>query len=123
MKYFICSIIIAICVLVACEYSYVEPPDTISDVSFKNDLLPILVLHCKSCHEVDKVFPGLILNAEMSYNQLLSDGVNAPYVNTNDPESSILYRRMNKDMPQFGLLSNDKIALFLKWIQDGAENN
>lgn len=122
MKCFIFLVIIA-CVLVACEKSYVKAPDIVSDVSFNDDILPVMVLHCKSCHEVDKVFPGLILNAAMSYDQLLSDGVNAPYVNTNDPESSILYRRMNKDMPQFGLLSNDKIALFLKWIQEGALNN
>lgn len=122
MKCFTFLVIIA-CVLVACEKSYVKAPDIVSDVSFNDDILPVMVLHCKSCHEVDKVFPGLILNAAMSYDQLLSDGVNAPYVNTNDPESSILYRRMNKDMPQFGLLSNDKIALFLKWIQEGALNN
>lgn len=122
MKYFVFLVIIA-CVLVACEKSYVKAPDIVSDVSFNDDILPIMVQHCKSCHEVDKVFPGLILNAEMSYDQLLSDGANAPYVNINDPESSILYRRMNKDMPQFGLLSNDKIALFLKWIQEGALNN
>lgn len=122
MKCFIFLVIIA-CVLVACEKSYVKAPDIVSDVSFNDDILPVMVLHCKSCHEVDKVFPGLILNAEMSYDQLLSDGVNAPYVNINDPESSLLYRRMNKDMPQFGLLSNDIIALFLKWIQEGALNN
>ena len=114
---------IAVCLLASCERSYVAPPEPIPDVSFNEDILPILVANCKSCHEMDKVFPGLILSTEMAYNQLLFDGANAPYVNTNDPEASSLYFRLNLDMPQFGLLSNTKIAMILKWIQDGAKND
>ena len=118
-----CLFIISVCVFVSCERSYVEPPEPIPPVSFNSDILPILVAHCKSCHEIDKVFPGLILSTDMAYNQLLFDGVNAPYVNTNDPEASKLYFRLNLDMPQFGLLSNTKIAMILKWIEDGAKND
>ncbi len=115
--------IIAVCIFNSCEWSYVEPPEPIPDVSFNDDILPILVSHCESCHQVDKVSPELILSAEMAYNQLLYDGLNAPYVNTDDPEASSLYFRLNLDMPQFGLLSTDKIAMILKWIQDGAKND
>ena len=115
--------IIAVCVFNSCEWSYVEPPEPIPDVSFNDDILPILVSNCVSCHQIGKVSPELILSAEMAYNQLLYDGVNAPYVNTDDPEASSLYFRLNLDMPQFGLLSTDKIAMILKWIQDGAKND
>ena len=123
MKPFVYLFIAVVCVFISCEKSYVEPPEPLPDVSFKDDILPILVAHCESCHQTDKVFPGLILSAEMSYNQLLFDGINAPYVNTADPEASSLYFRLNLDMPQFGLLSSSDIAKVLKWIQEGAEND
>lgn len=123
MKRFVYLFIIAVCVFTSCEKSYVELPEALPDVSFNDDVLPILVSHCESCHQIGKVFPDLILSSEKAYNQLLFDGVNAPYVNTSDPEASILYFKLKKDMPQFGLLSASKIAIILKWIQDGAENN
>ncbi len=123
MRPIVYLLIIVVCVFTFCEKSYVAPPEPIPDVSFNEDILPILVSNCVSCHQSDKVFPGLILSAEMAYDQLLFDGVNAPYVNTNDPEASSLYFRLNLDMPQFGLLSNTKIAMVLKWIQDGAKND
>jgi len=123
MRPIVYLLIIVVCVVISCEYSYVAPPEPIPDVSFNEDVLPILVSNCVSCHQVGKVFPGLILSAEMAYDQLLFDGVNAPYVNTKDPEASSLYFRLNLDMPQFGLLSNTKIAMVLKWIQDGAKND
>ena|SRR5665811_113426 len=124
MKSLVYLSIIAVCILfISCEKSYVEPPEALPDVSFNDDVLPILVSHCESCHQIGKVFPGLILSSEKAYNQLLFDGVNAPYVNTNDPEASKIYYRLNKDMPQFGLLPNSQIAIILKWIQEGAENN
>ena len=123
MRPFVYLFIISVCVFISCEWSYVEPPEPLPDVSFNDDILPILVSHCESCHQIGKVSPELILSAEMAYNQLLYDGVNAPYVNTDDPEASSLYFRLNLDMPQFGLLSSDKIAMILKWIQDGAKND
>jgi len=123
MRHIVCLFIIAVCVFTSCEKKYVEAPEPIPDVSFNDDILPILVSNCVSCHDFGTVFPGLILSTEMAYDQLLFDGVNAPYVNTNDPEASSLYFRLNLDMPQFGLLSNSKIAMILKWIEDGAKND
>lgn len=125
MKPFVYLLIITVCVftITSCEKSYVEISEPIEDISFKDDILPLFVAHCVSCHHTDKIFPGLILSAELSYRQLLFDGVNAPYVNTDNPELSNLYIKMKKDMPQFGLLPSSEIAKVLKWIQDGAKNN
>ena len=123
MRPFVYLLIIVVCVFTSCEKSYVAPPEPLPPVSFNEDILPILVSNCVSCHQIGKVSPELILSAEMAYNQLLYDGVNAPYVNTDDPKASSLYFRLNLDMPQFGLLSTDKIAIILKWIQDGAKND
>lgn len=125
MKPFVYLFITIVCVftITSCENSYVEPPEDIINVSFKDDILPIFVMHCVSCHQTDKVFPGLILSSELSYKQLLFDGINAPYVNTADPELSSLYIALKNNMPQFGLLPSSKIALVLKWIQAGAKNN
>lgn len=105
---------------------YVELPlvdPLAADVSFKDDILPILVPNCESCHQIGKVFPELILSAEKSYNQLLFDGINAPYVDTIAPKESMLYIRIKYDMPQFGLLSQKKIGMILNWIEQGAKNN
>ena len=123
MKPIVYLCIIAVCLFTSCESSYVEAPEPIPAVSFNNDILPILVSNCHSCHEIGKVFPGLILSTDKAYNQLLFDGANAPYVNTNDPEASKLYFKLNRDMSPFGLLQSNEIAKILKWIQDGAKND
>lgn len=123
MRSFVNCFIIAACLFASCESYHIEVPEHIQPVSFNNDILPILVSNCHSCHETGKVFPGLILSTDKAYDQLLFDGVNAPYVDTIDPEASKLYYRLNKDMPQFGLLPSSKIAMILKWIQDGAKND
>jgi len=123
MRPFVYLFIITVCLFASCESSYVEAPEPIPPVSFNNDILPILVSHCHSCHEIGKVFPGLILSTDKAYDQLLNDGTNAPYVNINDPVTSKLYFKLNRDMPPFGLLPNNEIAMILKWIQDGAKND
>ena len=110
-------------ILFSCEKSYVEVIPTKTSVSFKDDIIPIFITKCASCHQIGKTYPALILDAEESYDQLFSDGINAPYIDINNPEASILYIKMKQDMPPFGLLPNSKITLVLKWIQEGAENN
>ena len=123
MKKIYTYLIFFACLISGCVKHYVEPTDIPQNVSFRSDIIPLLTGNCESCHQVGKVFPDLILSADLAYDQLLTDGINAPYVNATNPESSILYIRMNKDMPQFGLLPISDRKIVLKWIQDGAKNN
>ena len=112
----------------SCEYAYFEPEiippnDTTVIISFSNEIIPVFSSYCTVCH------PGLHsldLTQNNAYNQLWTDGPNAPYIDTTDAEASILYVRMNSNtnpMPTAGKLSSDKIILVLNWIEQGAKNN
>ncbi len=115
-------------VMYSCEYAYVEPViippnDTTVTTSFSEEIIPIFSTNCTGCH------PGLHpldLSENNAYNQLWTDGPNAPYVDTADAEASILYIRLSSNtnpMPMSGKLSSDKINLVLNWIRQGAMNN
>lgn len=115
--------ILIVTILYGCEKAYVQPGVIPETISFSTDIIPIFTTNCAVCHASGSIFPGLILTPDKAYNQLLTDGVNAPYVDPSDPESSSLYIRMNSDMPPSGLVSANKLELILKWIEEGAENN
>ena len=122
MKHF-AFMVLSLCIISGCAKNYVEAPEIPEDISFNDDILPIFTSHCESCHQTDKVFPDLILSAELAYTQLLTDGINAPYVNIADPESSKLYVKIKTNMPPFDILPSYNINMILKWIQQGAKNN
>lgn len=115
--------ILAVTILNSCEKAYVQPEVIPETVSFSTDIIPIFTTSCAVCHASGSIFPGLILTPDEAYDQLLTDGTNAPYVDPSYPESSSLYVRMNSDMPPSGLVSNNKLEIILKWIEEGAENN
>lgn len=113
--------ILSILGLVSCKYDFAIPvyeplPDT---VSFLNDIIPIFDESCNmsSCHTSGGIAPDL--SANVAYDNLLLYGS----VDTLNPENSILYTKMNDNMPPTGLLSTNKINLILKWIDQGANEN
>ncbi len=91
-------------------------------VSFSNDVVPIFNKSCNisGCHSPGGKTPDLsIVNA---YTSLSNGG----YVNTSDPQSSILYLWMTgkKATPMpIGGINKDYNALVLAWIKQGAQNN
>lgn len=115
--------ILILTILYGCEKAYVQPGVIPETVSFSTDIIPIFTTSCVVCHSNGSIFPGLILTPDEAYDQLLTDGTNAPYMDPSYPESSSLYIRMNSDMPPSGLVSNNKLEIILKWIEEGAENN
>lgn len=103
----------------------VIPPVNPAPVSFANDIQPILTTACVSCHDENHQY--LNLKSCCSYYELLITGTNAPYVDTVNPEQSIIYMRlMGTSLPAmpFGTpLPQNEIDLILRWIQEGARNN
>ena len=91
-------------------------------VSFIGDIVPIFNSSCNSsgCHNAGGIKPDLTF--ANAYNSLANGG----YVNTGDPQSSLLYLWMTgkkgSPMPLSGV-NKDYNALVLAWIKQGAQNN
>lgn len=91
-------------------------------VNFSTDILPIFNNSCgiSGCHVSGGKSPDL--TTANAYNSL----VNGNYINTNAPESSVLYQWMTgkKSTPMpVGGINKDYNALVLAWIKQGAQNN
>ena len=93
-------------------------------VSYDQEIQPIFDIECIGCHDDTHLY--LDLRSCCSYDQLLSNGTGAPYVNPDDPEQSKLYRHLTGDltlMPPFGALPDNQLDLVIQWIEEGALNN
>ena len=104
--------------ITSCEYKYIDPievqlPD--EPVIFSTQIEPIFQEKCITCHSSTNP----ILTEGNAYNSI----VNGNYINVEIPESSILYDKVSGGHPGGNSLSATEIALILKWITDGAENN
>lgn len=106
----------------ACEYDFeaveVIPPVE-GDVSFSASINPIFQNKCASCHKVGGVKPVPDLTTDNAYNSINS----AKYINTDSPESSLIYTEPSPDGTHGGKYSRAEAALVLTWIQQGAQNN
>lgn len=100
------------------------------EISYKQDVLPILTENCLSCHKAGGV--GLAksgLNME-SYEGLMKGTKFGPIVIAGSSVSSTLVLlverqahqsiNMPKDLPQ---LAADQIKIIRQWIDQGAKNN
>lgn len=108
----------------SCQKDYfvpepIEVPDTIS---FSAHVIPIFIESCatSNCHDLGGISPDL--TADNAYFSLTITGL----IDTDNPESSILYQRMKsqtKPMPPSGLLQEAKTEIILNWIAQGALEN
>ena len=126
MKKILTYLVVALLIatgLNACYYDEVATFEGVpTNVSLKNDVQPIFDRDCNmsGCHDAGPSHnPSFV--KEKAYNDLTSGG----YVNTADPENSVLYLSVNGGGMPAGrapLSENDK-KLILGWITDGARNN
>ena len=124
--------ILLIAGIYSCTYDKIDPdnkiepecklPDT---VSFKQHIVPILVNNCSlsDCHSGVNPEGNLNLEESVAYSQLMNpqDG----YVDTLDPEGSLLYSSLisqSNPMPPDGM-DDCKKKMILKWMQQKAKNN
>jgi hypothetical protein len=97
------------------------PGDTL--LSLSTDIQPIFDSHCIRCH--NQSHPFLDLRDGYSYNQLLYTGHLAPYIDTVNPENSILVGRLRgveyPIMPPDGdHLLPATIDSIVLWMSEGA---
>jgi hypothetical protein len=110
-------------VFYSCEYEQIEPVTELPEnVSFQTDLIPIFNQSCNSvgCHDAGGISPDL------SEGNAYADLTTGDMLDLNNPENSILYKRMidvQKPMPIAGILSKSQTNKVLVWIKEGALNN
>ena len=109
----------------SCYYDEIPPEPVVplpESVSYTNDIQPLWDQSCISCHSPGATAPDL--TTANSYGALT---VNSRYVIPGNAANSILYKCLTGNgapqMPTSGKLSDSKIALVEKWINDGALNN
>lgn len=123
------AVFISISIILLASCSKDEGPfyTTLSDtssISFKKNVQPIFNSYCTRCHTTSH--KKLILLESYSYKQLLTDGARAPYVDTKNPESSIIWQYLNGKptiMPPSGSIPDYEKQVILNWIKQGAKNN
>jgi mono/diheme cytochrome c family protein len=104
-----------------------EAPTTAPDagqaanVSFANDILPILNSRCGNCHGGQKIEEGLVLK---TYSDLMAGSDNGPVIVPGDAGNSLLVKLVaNLEMPKKGpKLTPPQIQLITDWVNQGARN-
>jgi len=103
--------------LVSCEKNVWDPVviDNTIPVSFQTEIVPIFTSNCIGCHG-GPINPDL--RAINAWESLTVGG----YVNTDLPESSIVYTQIMEGHNSAGVTAEQKQQLLI-WITQGALNN
>jgi mono/diheme cytochrome c family protein len=117
--------------LVLSFYVTAIPAQTQQDVSYRNDISPILHTYCLSCHR-----PGGKGYEESgfdirSYESLMKGGKLGPVIKPGKSSESTLIGLIEGHAHPFismpsgkaGHLSSQDVALLKKWVDQGAKNN
>ncbi len=93
-----------------------------TDVSYSEDVYPILESRCGKCH-MGK-FTSKDLNME-TYENLMTGSQNGPVIIAGDANESLLVEKIAKgQMPKRGpKLTPEQIQIITNWINAGAKNN
>jgi len=106
--------------LVSCTYEELIPPkvEVPDSVKFSVNIIPIFNSSCNNsgCHNKGGTPPDL--TEANAYVSLTYFG----YVDTDDPESSIIYEKITTGSMKGNATDQDR-ALILEWIKQGALDN
>ena len=128
------SVILGACVTQApAEPAAVEAPQStepqeasaevpVGEVSFADDVLPIIESRCVKCHGGDRIEEGLLMR---TYDEILAGSDNGPIIVPGDVEGSLMVELVaNKEMPKRGpKLTPPQIQIITNWVAAGAPNN
>jgi hypothetical protein len=87
---------------------------------FEQNVRPLLVEKCYSCHATKKQKGGLRLD---SIEAILKGGESGPAVVPGKPDESLLVAAINyagPEMPPDGKLAPEKVAVLTRWVASGA---
>lgn len=90
---------------------------------FEKKIRPVLVQHCYDCHSADAkaLKAGLLLDSRDGWKQ---GGDSGPAIVPGKPSESLLIQALKyedgMEMPPKGKLSDEVVADFVKWIEQGA---
>jgi mono/diheme cytochrome c family protein len=117
--------LLASIILGACgkQTSAEAPADVpVGEVSFADDVLPIIESRCVKCHGGDKIEEGLLMR---TYDEIMAGSENGPIVVPGDIEGSLMVELVTaKEMPKKGpKLTPPQIQIITNWVADGAPNN
>ncbi len=92
------------------------------DISYANDVKPILAGSCKDCHGGNQTKAGLDLT---TYEGLMAGSVNGVVIVSGNSADSYLVQLVTEGkMPKRGLkLTSEQIQTISRWIDAGALNN
>lgn len=92
------------------------------EISYANDVRPILENRCGSCHMGEFVSEGLDMN---TYELLLAGSQNGPVIIAGEANDSLLVQKITAGkMPKRGpKLTPTQIQIITDWINAGALNN
>ena len=102
---------------------------TAASISFKKEVFPIIKLNCLPCHTEDQMNPSELYLE--TYDDLMKGGKHGVPVIAGKADSSLIIKKLTMP-PPFGdpmplrrktSLSPDTIAVFKRWINQGAKNN
>ena len=99
--------------------------DESGEVLFENQIRPVLLEKCFSCHGGNKVSGGLRIDSRES---LMTGGESGVVISPDDPDGSLLIKAISRHedvsaMPpeKKDALRPEQIAAFKQWIREGAE--
>lgn len=97
-------------------------PSTGTEVSFANDVQPILESRCAKCHMGEFVSEGLHMD---TYETLMAGSDHGPVIVPGDADDSLLVEKLlSSEMPKRGpKLTPIQIQTITDWIDAGAPNN
>lgn len=93
-----------------------------ADISYSNDVYPILESRCGKCHMGS--FTSENLNME-TYDSLMAGSQNGAVIVAGNAKESLLARKILKgEMPKRGpKLTSAQVQIIIDWINAGAPNN
>src|SRR5687767_1253133 len=119
MKIFQTILIFSLAVAIAADAAETQKP-----VSYYREVTPILKRSCTGCHHPGKLKGDLDLTTHAAF---LKGGKNGPGFQAGQPTNSVVIDEISGDepsMPKEGdPLAKEEIALFKRWIAEGAKDD
>jgi hypothetical protein len=93
-----------------------------TEISFSNDVHPILQSRCITCHGGDRIEGDMVM---LSYAELMIGSKSGPVIIPGDADGSLLYQLASSgEMPKRGAnLTPVQLEIIMQWINTGAPDN